>query len=201
MERLTSPNINVNPDTDRFLHATIGGKEIDWKQSRDSTLNVLINGPTSNGFGKDIFRKMARDLYGRLKAYEDTGMYPESVEALKLSMMGKAISEITEFNGLPIDRLRELAEADKEGRCIIPPCKVGETVYFVNAKQILEFAVVGYAVDETGISWVHSEHVDKIGNTNERTFSPDRFGKNTFFTSEEAEKALQEMEGKKDGKT
>ena len=70
MERLTSPNINVDPDTDRFLHAAIGGKEIDWKQSRDSTLNVLINGPTSNGFGKDIFRKMARDLYGRLKAYE-----------------------------------------------------------------------------------------------------------------------------------
>ena len=121
MERLTSPNINVDPGTDRFLHAAIGGKEIDWKQCRDSTLNVLINGPTSNGFGKDIFRKMARDLYGRLKAYEDTGMYPESVEALKLSMMGKAISEITEFDGLPIDCLRELAEADKDGRVVVLP--------------------------------------------------------------------------------
>lgn len=126
MERLTSPNINVDPGTDRFLHAAIGGKEIDWKQSRDSTLNALINGPTSNGFGKDIFRKMTRDLYGRLKAYEDTGMYPESVEALKLSMMGKAISEITEFNGLPIDRLRELTEADKDGRVVVLPCKAGE---------------------------------------------------------------------------
>lgn len=100
MERLTSPNINVNPDTDRFLHATIGGKEIDWKQSRDSTLNVLINGPTSNGFGKDIFRKMARDLYGRLKAYED----------------------IAELCG-GFDRLRELAEADKDGRVVVLPCK------------------------------------------------------------------------------
>lgn len=126
MERLTSPNINVDPDTDRFLHAAIGGKEIDWKQCRDSTLNALINGPTSNGFGKDIFRKMTRDLYGRLKAYEDTGMYPESVEALKLSMMGKAISEITEFNGLPIDRLSELTEADKDGRVVVLPCKAGE---------------------------------------------------------------------------
>ena len=81
MERLTSPNINVDPDTDRFLHAAIGGKEIDWKQFRDSTLNVLINGPTSNGFGKDIFRKMARDLYGRLKAYEDTGLTAEEIKA------------------------------------------------------------------------------------------------------------------------
>lgn len=100
MERLTSPNINVNPDTDRFLHAAIGGKEIDWKQFRDSTLNVLINGPTSNGFGKDIFRKMARDLYGRMKAYED----------------------IAELCG-GFDRLRELAEADKDGRVVVLPCK------------------------------------------------------------------------------
>lgn len=98
MERLTRPNLNVDQDTDRFLHAAIGGKEIDWKQSRDSTLNVLINGPTSNGFGKDIFRKMARDLYGRLKAYED----------------------IAELCG-GFDRLRELAEADKDGRVLILP--------------------------------------------------------------------------------
>ena len=55
----------------------------------------------------------------RLAAYEDTGLYPESVEALKLSMMGKAISEITEFEGLPIDRIRELAEADKDGRVVV----------------------------------------------------------------------------------
>lgn len=196
MERLTRPNLNVDTDTDRFLHAAIGGKEIDWKQSRDSTLNVLINGPTSNGFGKDIFRKMARDLYGRLKAYEDTGLEPEAVETVKLALCAKHMVDLETLNNTPISRLVELAEADKDGCVVVLPCKVDETVYFVNAKQILEFAVVGYAVDETGISWVHGEHVDKIGNTNERTFSPDRFGKNTFFTREEAEKALQEMDGK-----
>ena len=103
MERLTSPNINVDQGTDRFLHAVIGGKEIDWKQSRDSTINVMINAPTCNGFSKDIFRKMARDLYGRLKAYED-------------------IAEL--FGGT--DRLRKLAEADKDGRVVVLPCKVGE---------------------------------------------------------------------------
>lgn len=52
--------------------------------------------------------------------------YPESVEAIKLSMMGKAISEITEFDGLPIDRLRELAEADKDGRLVVVPPDVPE---------------------------------------------------------------------------
>lgn len=114
MERLTSSNINVDPDTDRFLHATIGGKEIDWKQNRDSTLNVLINGPTSNGFGKDIFRKMVRDLYGRLKAYEDTGIEPEAVETVKLALAAKHMVDLETLNNTPISRLVELAEADKD---------------------------------------------------------------------------------------
>lgn len=126
MERLTSPNINVDPGTDRFLHAAIGGKEIDWKQSRDSTLNVLINGPTSNGFGKDIFRKMARDLYGRLKAYEDTGLEPGAVETVKLALAAKHMVDLETLNNTPISRLVELAEADKDGRCVVLPCKVGE---------------------------------------------------------------------------
>ena len=121
MERLTSPNINVDPDTDRFLHATIGGKEIDWKQNRDSTLNVLINGPTSNGFGKDIFRKMARDLYGRLKAYEDTGLEPEAVETVKLALCAKHMVDLETLNNTPISRLVELAEADKDGRVVVLP--------------------------------------------------------------------------------
>ena len=152
MERLTRPNLNVNPDTDRFLHAAIGGKEIDWKQSRDSTLNVLINGPTSNGFGKDIFRKMARDLYGRLKAYED----------------------IAELCG-GFDRLRELAEADKDGRVIILPCKVYETdgvrVYEHTVREVIYETAGGPAFDKNAI------------------------GKSIFLTRAEAENALQEMEG------
>ena len=67
-------------------------------------------------------------LKNRLAAYEDTGLEPESVEALKLSMIGKAISEITEFDGLPIDRLRELAEADKDGRMVVLPFTRGRTL-------------------------------------------------------------------------
>lgn len=201
MERLTSPNINVDPGTDRFLHAVIGGKEIDWRQSRDSTLDVLINGPTSNGFGKDIFRKMARDLYGRLKAYEDTGLYPESVEALKLSMMGKAISEITEFEGLPIDRLRELAEADKDGRVVVLPCKVGDTVWIVGAVRKLYSAKVrtffcGHPSAVRGRD--PDGHIHMI-RTTECDIPMQEFGKTVFLSREEAEKALQEMEGKKDG--
>lgn len=188
MERLTSPNINVDPDTDRFLHAVIGGKEIDWKQSRDSTLNVLINGPTSNGFGKDIFRKMARDLYGRLKAYED----------------------IAELCG-GFDRLRELAEADKAGRCVVLPCKYwmdivfgGQTLFWGIDTDYIENPIREIFVDDAErIGWydgwktVFLKGTDENGETWE--FSPDEIGKTVFLTREEAAQALQEMEGKKDG--
>ena len=137
-----------------------------------------------------------KQVWERLKAYEGTGLTPEEIKApfTEDAMINLAAQAL----GVEPSRLRELAVADKDGRCVVLPCKVGDTVYFVNAKKILEFAVVGYAVDETGISWVYSEHVDKTGHTNERTFSPDRFGKNTFFTREEAEKALAEMEGMKE---
>ena len=130
-------------------------------------------------------------LQDRLADYEDPGVTPEQVVWMK-----EVIEIAFDHDKSRVERAHELHVADKEGRVVVLPCKVGDTVYFVNAKQILEFAVVGYAVDETGISWVYSEHVDKTGHTNERKFSPDRFGKNTFLTREEAERALQEMEDK-----
>jgi hypothetical protein len=170
MERLTSPNINVDPGTDRFLHATIGGKEIDWKQCRDITLDVLINGPTSNGFGKDIFRKMARDLYGRLKAYED----------------------IAELCG-GFDRRRELAEADKDVRVVVPPCKVGDVVYgFHNNKQTI-LPMVAKWIETNADGWtVAAQYAPMVP----EFFQFSDFGKTVFLTHAEAERALQKMEGK-----
>ena len=191
MERLTRPNINVDQDTDRFLHAAIGGKEIDWKQNRDSTINVLINGPTSNGFGKDIFRKMARDLYGRLKAYEDTGLTPEEIKApfTEDTMINLAAQAL----GVEPSRLSELAEADKDGRVVVLPCKVGDTVYFALLGRIIEKQVFSI------VSFSNSTRI-YCGGTSEY-FRPEDIGKTCLLARAEAERALQEMEGKKDDKT
>ena len=168
MERLTRPNLNVDQDTDRFLHAAIGGKEIDWKQNRDSTLNVLINGPTSNGFGKDIFRKMVRDLYGRLKAYED----------------------IAELCG-GFDRLRELAEADKDGRVVVLPCKVGDTVW-----RIVRDGEPHITRDEVRDMYFADDMTPCVELVGGRVTFTEKFGKTVFLSREEAEKAL---EARKDG--
>ena len=193
MERLTSPNINVDPGTDRFLHAAIGGKEIDWKQNRDSTLNVLINGPTSNGFGKDIFHKMARDLYGRLKAYEDTGLEPEAVETVKLALAAKHMVDLETLNNTPISRLVELAEADKDGRVVVLPCKVGDGLWTFCSHPVEQV----YSFTVTDISTLNGRtllNTSRCGVMDARDV-----GKTVFLTREEAKKALAEMEGKKDG--
>ena len=188
MERLTRPNINVNPDTDRFLRTAIGGKEIDWKQSRDSTLNVLLNGPTSNGFGKDIFRKMARDLYGRLKALEDTGWTPEMLHKL-----GENAGHMWDFaqaaENMTVGRLKELAEADKDGRVVVLPCKIGDKLYRVFAGEIFEIRVGSMKYFAIQGRWDIETY----------PFCPcveSSIGKTVFLSREEAEKALQEMESR-----
>lgn len=125
-------------------------------------------------------------LVESLAAYEDTGLTPENVEALKLSAMGKAIAEITEFDGLPIDRLLELAEADKDGRLVVMPCKVDDKLYRVFDGNISEHEV-------QNMKYFARQRRLGIDMT---PFFPDagRFiGKTVFLSREEAEKALEAM--------
>ena len=58
----------------------------------------------------------------QLAAYEDTGLTPAEL----LSMYGEWNAMMSVLNSIgSYDRLRELAEADKEGRVVVLPCKVG----------------------------------------------------------------------------
>lgn len=136
-------------------------------------------------------------LLWRLAAYEDTGLEPESVEALKLSMMGKAISEITEFDGLPIDRLRELAEADKDGRMVVLPCKVGDTVWITGSvRRLYSEKVRTFFCGDPSYSRGMADNGVKMIRTTGCDIPIHEFGKTVFLTREEAEKALEAM---KDG--
>lgn len=140
-----------------------------------------------------------RKVWERLKAYEDTGLSPEEVEHLKLASMGKAIAEITEFEGIPIDRMRELAQAEKEGRCVVLPCKVRDKAWYLTGKpsaarqphfdRIDSEIVGGFYYDERGLqvrlNYFHGNH---------GTYG--FFGKTVFLTREEAQEALKEREGR-----
>ena len=134
-------------------------------------------------------------LQDRLAAYEDTGLEPESVEALKLSMMGKAISEITEFNGLPIDRLRELAEADKDKRVAVLPCKVGDTVWITGSvRRLYSEKVRTFFCGNPSYDRGMSDNSVQMIRTTGCDIPIHEFGKTVFITREEAEKVLEVME-------
>ena len=84
------------------------------------------------------------ELRQRLAAYEDTGLTPEGMEAVKTSLMGKSLAEIKEINGLPVERMIELAEAEHDGRLVVQPCAPGAEVWVVERDEY------GCAVDVSG---------------------------------------------------
>lgn len=71
-------------------------------------------------------------LLTRLAAYEDTSLMPEEITAIKHTLMGQEVAKILEFDGIPIQRLRELAQAEKDGRLAVAPCKEGDPVWWID---------------------------------------------------------------------
>lgn len=135
------------------------------------------------------------ELREHLKQFEDTKRTPEQIEALEAAIMGKAVAQITEFEGLPIARLRELAVADQEGHVIVLPCKVGQRVFALldTDKHISECEVKQIDLGiVNGIGFVGLEPIGARGR--EYGVALKGFGKTVFLTREEAEKALAEME-------
>ena len=67
----------------------------------------------------------------RLAAYEDTGLEPEEIGALKSREKGLVELLNGESCGCAVTytRLRELAQADREGRCVVLPAKPDQTIY------------------------------------------------------------------------
>lgn len=60
----------------------------------------------------------------RLAAYENTGLDPDQIQAV----LNDAAREFAEYDAMaPKERLYELAQADKEGRCLLLPRKEGAT--------------------------------------------------------------------------
>lgn len=82
---------------------------------------------------------------------------------------------------MPLERVQELAQAEKDGRLVVLPCKVGDTVFAAETNPVIPLVVV---------------HVGVIldGKDGEDWESLDNFGKTVFLTREEAEAALKKEE-------
>lgn len=128
---------------------------------------------------KDCPLETAR--YERLAAYEATGLTPEEATAIRHTL--------DEYHKVADPLLR--AQAD--GRLVVLPCKVGDTMwltasyYTERLLQPMEARVVRIKID-AGDEITYATTKGIVRNKN--------FGKTVFLTREEAEKALEVM---KDG--
>lgn len=141
--------------------------ELKWREAEIARLNEA----------REIANEKARE-------YEATGLELEEIKTMIDASMEKAIAEIKEFEGIPIDRLRELVEADKEGRCVVLPCKVGDIVYCLVPQWVID--------SESNEKTVHKEHA--IVRKKFNLACMDYIEKSVFLTREAAEAALKERE-------
>lgn len=124
----------------------------------------------------------------RLAAYEDTGLSPE-----KVSWMKEVVEAAFDNDTSRIERAHNLHVADKEGRVVVLPCKVGHRVFALldTDKHISECEVKQIGLGNE-IGFVGLEPIGARGR--EYGVALNGFGKTVFLTREETEKALAEME-------
>lgn len=137
------------------------------------------------------------NAFDRLAAYENTGLEPQEIKSLQAEWQAnlKVLESYREL-GVPVDRLRELVEAGRGGRCVVLPCKVGDTIYDISLAEIKESKVVSisfsaselpYHVSICAENYNYAVTIDIEMND---FIEIDDFGKIVFFTREEAEAAL-----------
>lgn len=149
-----------------------------------------------------------------LRQYLDTGMTPEAFQSFVVffqDLIGNQKASEA------LDRFRQLVKADRDGRLVMPPCKVGDTVWAASGKIIKCEIDEMYLCDSGGIEFLVSFNCDgadckrcpfnnwtqdcsgecycdcEYGNG---SFKDSDIGKTIFLTSEEAKAALEAM---KDG--
>ena len=132
-------------------------------------------------------------LVERLAAYEDTGMTPKRcAEFARADAEGRYIvMRDAEQEG--VARLRELAEADKDGRVVVLPCKVGDRLYEVTGRKTISvYEVRAIRVELFGL-FIEWDIVEGFVWQSLAGINAGEIGKTVFLTREEAEKALGAM--------
>ena len=114
----------------------------------------------------------------RLAAYEDTGLEPEEIEKA-MDIVKSAVSAFEDFG---VDRLAELAQADRDGRCVVLPCQPGDRIWIDGRKAIIE-EFFGYKTER----YFQAQFYDNMQYID---VPFEEIGKTVFLTREEAKAAL-----------
>ena len=134
-------------------------------------------------------------LVERLAAYEDMGLEPE--EVLPKDKAGEIALKLMRLADLEsicnYTRLRELTEADRDGRMVTLPCKVGDRLYEVTGRKTISvYKVRAIRVELFGL-FIEWDIVEGFVWQSLSGINAGEIGKTVFLTSEEAKAALEAM--------
>ena len=132
----------------------------------------------------------------RLAAYEETGLTPEEVlpkdKADEIALKLMQLADLENF--CSYTRLRELAEADKDGRLVELPCKVGDTVWITGSvRRLYSEKVRTFFCGNPSYGRGMADNSVQMIRTTGCDIPIHEFGKAVFLTREDAEKALEAM--------
>jgi hypothetical protein len=127
--------------------------------------------------------------HDKLSAYEDTGMTPEEIKKVQAAV-----------NPIPFGRFREIMEAERDGRCVVLPCKVGDRIYVLETK--CDYEDECYNTTRPCCRCKHEgekyQEVEvRIASWSDMQTINDGFGKTVFLTRPNAEAALNKSEASK----
>lgn len=132
-------------------------------------------------------------IYVRLAAYEDTGLSPE-----KVSWMKEVVEAAFDNDTSRIERAHNLHVADKEGRVVVLPCRVGERWADEDGRAVRITAVI-VSIEPFGTNInIYFDYEDATPDDagSDCVTNWDHFSRH--YTCIEVERALTKMEGKKD---
>lgn len=129
-----------------------------------------------------------------------------ALEHVQLAFWLKQLKELQSILGYSydLDRLKELAEADKEGRCVVLPCKVGDTINAFRfdidkGLYVISDKVTSVTTNRNGYTIKTKEKFYPIKEKDGYDFAPiseypGALADYYVGTKEEAEKALEKLE-------
>lgn len=142
--------------------------------------------------GDSEFDEILKNISLRLAAFEnilgDDYNFNRLRELVQADQEGRyIIMRDAERNG--VARLKELSEADREGRCVVSPCKVGDRLYTIRTIQDGSFTLEIHDAGEIRQISVNTNGTFFLVDYG-HSLSANNFGKTVFRTREEAEAAL-----------
>lgn len=107
---------------------------------------------------------------------------------------GETIWRLPDYgNGSPTEKLSAYEDAEEQGLLLRLPCKVGDTVYVPTRNFVSELRIILISIERDNVFFHWGLNTGIYPNLN--GFTASDIGKMVFFTCEEAEAKLKEMEG------